>query len=340
MPLNLSTRDMFMLLGLPAITDLAGNVVASNAAGNAANAQIQSTQQAADLNRQTSREALDLQRQVYNDQVQRNEPYRQGGLSAFSRLLDASGLPAPAMSSAPSAGIPATSSTSGSMNWTPPQQNTQPKGSWIPGAINAGATLGSLALMGGHGAAGAAGAIGTLNPATGALVTGGSHALGTLGALATNPLTIGAAAVGLGVAGWLKSQAHWEANSIVKDFENPFLNEFLAPLNQAIGSGQIDPQEAVRLLDQNWQLYKDSTKSWAGTSSDKQKVQQQSIANPQLLETMDGIRQNAMQRAGTAATVPQAPGGAAAPPAANDVMASTRDRLLAAAEHYRAGRVS
>lgn len=327
MPLNLSTRDLLLLVGLPAITDFTGSLVASNAAGNAAGAQIEATERASEINRQASREALDLQRQIYNDQIQRNEPYRQGGLGAFSKLLSYSGLPVPAMTQP--AGIPARGSTG--PQWTPPPASRPTSGSaWVPGAINAAGTLGSFAMMGGGGGA-AGGAIGTLNPATGALATG-SSGLGTLGALATNPFTIGAAAAGIGVASWLKSQAHWEANDIVKTFENPFHQQFLAPLSQAVNSGKISPDDAVRALDENWMTYQQAVDQWAGNSSDRKKVAQQSKTNPKLLQTIEGIRQAAMGMQPQTANMNAPADGSFAPGAP---MPSSRDQWMARAERYR-----
>lgn len=296
MPLNLTPADLFMLVGLPAISNFAGSMVASNAAGRAADTQVAATERAAELNRESSREAIDLQRQIYNDQIQRAEPYRQGGLGAFSQLLSWSGLPS---SAAPpqSTGIPATGGGGRAINWSPPRSETRGGNSWLPAAVNTVGTLGGLAMLGGGGGVGAGGAIGTLNPATGALVTGGGGTLGTLGTLvhlAKNPITIVPAAAILGAMGWLKSQAHWEANDAVQNFENPFHYEFLAPLSQALDNGQIAPDEAVQLLDKNWNLYQQSIRQWAGSSSDRKKVAQQSITNPKFVGTIEGIRQKAV----------------------------------------------
>lgn len=284
MPMNLSTRDLLLLVGLPAISDFAGNLIASNASGRAADTQVAATERAAELNRETGREALELQRQIYNDQVRRAEPYRQGGLSGLSRLLQWSGLPAPVVSPAGEIpGLPAMpgGGSTGSPRWTPPASESRGGSSWVPAAVNTAGTLGSLALLGGGGTAGA-----------GAAGAGGT--LGTLGRFATNPYTLAAAAAGLGAMGWLKSQAHWEANDAVQTFENPFHYEFLAPLNRALATGQIQPQEAVRLLDENWRLYQQKIQEWAGRSSDRQRAARQSISNPQLVATVEGIRQNAL----------------------------------------------
>ena len=145
--------------------------------------------------------------------------------------------------------------------------------------------------MGVKALSGGGGAIGTLNPATGALV-GGGGAMGTLGALATNPFTIAGAGVGLGAAAWLKSQAHWEANEGVEQFENPFHYQFLAPLVRAAESGQITPEDAAKAIDENWAQYQQAITQWSAGSSDKQKVARQSIQNLSPLVTQ--IRTDAL----------------------------------------------
>ena len=348
MPLNLTTKDLLLMVGLPAISDFAGSMIASNASRRAADTQVAATERAAELNRQTSREALDLQRQIYNDQIRRAEPYRQGGLGAFNKLLQWSGLPSPAAS--PATGeIPAPTSrgSSAGLGWTPPPTQTRTGSQLLPAAINTAGTLGSLALLGGgSGAAGAAGGgtIGILHPVTGALVTGGKAgaaaaggAMKTLGALATNPITIGAAAAGLGVMGWLKSQAHWEANDAVKNFENPFHYEFLAPLSQALDSGRIQPEEAVQLLDENWDLYQQRIRQWAGDSSDRKKVAQQSVTNPKFTGTIQGIRDKAVSMQ-SSAQQPATPGsvpGSGGQPSTSPPMGMGREQLMALADRYR-----
>ena len=112
--------------------------------------------------------------------------------------------------------------------------------------------------------------------------------MSSLGALATNPITIGvAAALAIG-ATWLKSQAHWEANSIVQNFENPFFNEFIKPthdgmfaLAEAGTMTKASGEAALTALTSGFDLYKIKVEEWAKGSSDKKTVKDQSIANLQ-----------------------------------------------------------
>lgn len=192
------------------------------------------------------------------------------------------------------------------------------------GALTGGGGLGAIASAGGilpglaAEAAPAANAALAASIGTGAAATGGtataagatSTAAGggfgsTLAGLATNPITIGVAGALAAGALWLKSQAHWESNTAVKDFENPFHANSLAPFaaqwDQAIKGGKMTAQQGHDSLDQyiqNFQDYTDKIQQWAGNSKDKKKVAQQSIANlykttvqPQLTRMQGEISQ-------------------------------------------------
>ncbi len=125
----------------------------------------------------------------------------------------------------------------------------------IGAATGAGTTAatsaGLSAAVGAGGPAAATGAAATaipggaaaLEPGAAAATASGGGLGSTLAALATNPITIGiAGALAVGAV-WLKSQAHWEANTAVKDFENPFHEKTLAPFaaewDKAIKSGTM-----------------------------------------------------------------------------------------------------
>lgn len=153
------------------------------------------------------------------------------------------------------------------------------------GAAPLAGTLGAVTGLGGGAAAGTAG--GGISAATSsAASTASGGGLGsTLAGLATNPVTIGIAGALAAGAIWLKSQAHWEANTAVKDFENPFHEQTLAPFaaqwDSAIKAGKVNAQQGHDALDQyiqNFQDYSNRILAW-GKKGDKNKVAQQSIAN-------------------------------------------------------------
>lgn len=131
------------------------------------------------------------------------------------------------------------------------------------------------------------------DPAAGAVAAsayGTPTALGSAGhalvGLATNPVTIGIAGALAAGALWLKSQAHWEANTAVKDFENPFAKQQLAPFasqwDQAVKAGTMTQEsgnQALEAYQTNFEEYTRKINEWAGSSKDKKKVAQQSIRN-------------------------------------------------------------
>lgn len=161
------------------------------------------------------------------------------------------------------------------------------------GSVGAGLLKKALGL--GGTVAAPAGAVGT-GAATGGAAAASTEAAastaatGSLGKslmmLAKDPITLGIAGAIAAGAIWLKSQAHWEANTAVKDFENPFHANSLAPFaaqwEKAIKGGQVTAQQGHASLDQYIQNFEDYTnriEQWAGTSKDKMKVAAQSIAN-------------------------------------------------------------
>lgn len=101
-----------------------------------------------------------------------------------------------------------------------------------------------------------------------------------------NPVTIGiggALAVG---AMWLKSQAHWEANTMVQKFENPFHYDYLAPFvsefTKSLSSGQLTQGDIVKAREgfvANWDAYVAKAREYGKRGSDEKKVSEQSINN-------------------------------------------------------------
>ncbi len=140
---------------------------------------------------------------------------------------------------------------------------------------------------------------GSVAPGLGGAGGGGGFGT-TLTALASNPVTWAVAGALAAGAIWLKSQAHWEANTAVKDFENPFHENSLAPFaaqwDAAIKSGRMNRQQGAQAFaqyGQNWNDYIDKIKQW-GQKGDKQQVALQSIKN--LYDTTVGPQVARMQR--------------------------------------------
>lgn len=174
---------------------------------------------------------------------------------------------------------PSTLPTSGSSQFSPSSvygNQQQSNGPGIGSALmTAGAsTAPTIAKALGVGAAKIYG------PATPTVTAGGMGGGfgGTMTGLLTNPITIGAGAAAAGGAAWLKSQAHWEANDVVKNLQNPYHQKVLAPLSSGVANGSISPQQGIQELDRTWTEYQQELQRWAGTSSDRNKVAQQSLA--------------------------------------------------------------
>ena len=71
-------------------------------------------------------------------------------------------------------------------------------------------------------------------------------------AFLTNPFTIGIGAGIIGITALLKSQAHWEANTLVKTVQNPFgqkLGQIVDGFDRAFQSGQLDRASAQQARD-------------------------------------------------------------------------------------------
>lgn len=118
----------------------------------------------------------------------------------------------------------------------------------------------------------------------GAAAGGLSQALSSAGHfLASNPITVGVAGALAAGTAWLKSQAHWEANDVVKNFQEPYDKKFLTPFaaqwDSAIKSGQLTQNQAKVMRAQyirNFEDYKNRVLEW-GQKGDKAKVANQSV---------------------------------------------------------------
>ncbi len=136
------------------------------------------------------------------------------------------------------------------------------------------------------GAGTAAAAAGAATPLTGYAGGGLVTTHGALIGMMTNPITIGVAGALVAGALWLKSQAHFEANTMVKDFEQPFAKNVLAPFatefDTALNSGNLNRTQAQTLRNgyvESWNDYVDRARTFGTGGSDEKKVSDQSILN-------------------------------------------------------------
>jgi hypothetical protein len=74
------------------VAGLAGGLIASSGARQAASTQADAATKAADVQSQSSDKALALQEKLYNQQVSLQDPYRQAGLTGQNRLMELLGL--------------------------------------------------------------------------------------------------------------------------------------------------------------------------------------------------------------------------------------------------------
>ena len=97
-------------------------------------------------------------------------------------------------------------------------------------------------------------------------------------ALFSNPWTIG---IGAGIAittAWLKSQARWEANTFVQDFQNPFHAKLAAIVdaeNAAYNAGQLPLSDANKAWDDThilWAEFLRQGDNFAKDGSDEARV--------------------------------------------------------------------
>lgn len=300
-PLNLSPWELFMVAGLPAIGDIASASIASRGAGNAADAQYQSTQDARNAALQAQREQVDLYRRIYEHQANLMQPQVDRGNAAGNELSRLMGLN---VQQSPPVSLQSLGPTGGQApSFTP--NNVQNSGAQRPGAgPGVGSTLMGLGMSaapflpglfsgGGAGAASVAAPLvrmgahplgaGVVGGATtgGGAAAGGGGFMSTLGSLATNPFTLAGAGALAGGLLWKRSQAHPYANDIVKGREGAAGQEdfdaFLSQVGQAVDSGQISVGQGIQAVEQGWQNYQNTNKQWAGGSGDRNLVTRQSL---------------------------------------------------------------
>jgi hypothetical protein len=128
---------------------------------------------------------------------------------------------------------------------------------------------------------GSAGAAGTTAAAG---TTGGGGLSSAVTGFMTNPITIGVGAAIVGITALLKSQAHHEANDLVKHFTNPF-DTGMDKLNQSFAtaaqSGQLTKADAQQIRQQVASLaqgYQAKLDEWKAKGGDKKKVATQAQA--------------------------------------------------------------
>lgn len=336
----LSMSQLLALYGVQGLEKALSSNQAANASTKAAAIQAQAARDAAKINQQSADKALALQTQIYNDQRNQAAPYADYGRAATHTLSKLLGL---------------------NVQASPPSNITLPTSSNLPGMPSTSLTDGGGDLAdsgGGTGSKIASTALRLAPFALSALVKHGAAAeAGTAATIGSKAIhALGAAAPWLAVAGagvaittaWLKSQAHWEANTVVQKLENPFHQQFLAPLSSQFAnlqqSGKLDPQTAqqyIATLDQTWQDYQQKANEYGNRGSDERKVSEQSIAN--LKPTIDKMRADMMAainniQPAQPAAAPTAP-SPAAPPTATSMAAPPPQTLHpdieALAQRYR-----
>jgi TP901 family phage tail tape measure protein len=140
----------------------------------------------------------------------------------------------------------------------------------IPGL---GGVFGPAAGTAAGGAAGA-GAGGAAGGITGAQLAG----------FATNPFTIAIAAAGVAAIAWVKSQAHHEASTFVKEFQDPFgklLSSIVDPFNAAAAAGQLTKKaasDALANVHELWDQFTQQANQFATQGSDAALVVKQAFA--------------------------------------------------------------
>lgn len=150
--------------------------------------------------------------------------------------------------------------------------------------------LGNLGI-GGAGAAGGAAAGG------GTAAAGGSGGLGSVGALLTNPWTIAIGAGVVGITAWIKSQAHHEANTIVKNIENPFWEAWarILPTDNVSALAALSAGEAEGVGKNLFAMnanYLSLVNEFRKGGSDEELVARKSVANtqPHVTEALAALR--------------------------------------------------
>lgn len=99
----------------------------------------------------------------------------------------------------------------------------------------------------------------------------------------TNPITIGVGAAILAATAWLKSQAHWEANTLTKGVQKDFganLGKVVDGFDNALASGQLNKATAQQMRDQTAALINDFNQKvtdFSKKGSDERKVALQAM---------------------------------------------------------------
>lgn len=169
----------------------------------------------------------------------------------------------------------------------------------LPGFVGGGTALAGTAAAG-TAAAGSTGAAVGLAPAIPGMSLGGSLAgastpgaagaaggssfMSSASSFLTNPVTAGVAAAIIGTIALLKSQAHWEANDWVKNFQNPFdanMSKLNTQFFDLANSGQLTAGQATQIRNavaEAAQGYQQKLQEFGSRGSDKQKVATQAQA--------------------------------------------------------------
>ncbi len=137
-------------------------------------------------------------------------------------------------------------------------------------------------LTGATGIGGSGGAVGGV--AAGAGGAGGLGSIGSFLGSTAGITTLGIGAAAGAITAWVKSQAHWEANDLVNNIQNPF-DQQVASIVDAVTIAQQngtltlgDVQGASSALQSAYSDIQAVANNWAGSSSDRNKVKNQFFA--------------------------------------------------------------
>ena len=289
-----------MLVGIPAASDYLSSRRQAGAVSDATGAQIASNGRAMRIQQDTQREVLAFMGQIYGDQVARQLPFYNSGVAALSKLNQGLGLDV-APSAPPQTFQPRPTSTLANLpSYQAPYNETAARTGgpgagdlaltglslatpWLAGLGSSAAT--GAAVTGGTAATGAYGAAAGKAAGGGASVSGGGGGFGSsLATLASNPLFWGQGAAAAVAVPWLKSQAHWEANTLGKNEQQPFhtnvLEKGVSEFNRLNAEKKMTPEIAgqfIAKLDQEWDAYQGRVNQYATGGSDERTVSRQSL---------------------------------------------------------------
>lgn len=212
-------------------------------------------------------------------------------LNAIKKLISPAGLAKAATVAAPVAGLATTGGTAATAGTAlTGGAAAVPAISGAGGLAAAGAVPAAAAVPAASTAAGSAALAPAIGALPGAPLTGyaGGGLITSHGALIgmlSNPITIAVAGAILGTTALLKSQAHWEANTLGKEVQGPFnqnLSKMVDGFDRALAAGQLQPEQAQQIRDATAQAitqYSQALDEFSKKGKDNKKVADQARAD-------------------------------------------------------------